>query len=183
MLLEHYGKYGRSFFSRYDYEEVSSEGATALVDNLNKLFAESSFISTTYTGSKTGASFTISGVENFTYTDPIDKSVSKNQGQIVRFSDGSRVVFRLSGTGSQGATVRMYVERYSKDPSTYEQNTAEGLKGLIEVALEITKLPQFLGRSEPTVITVSRLFVLFFKSMNTDAHVLLLVNDTRIARR
>lgn len=71
-------------------------------------------------------------------------------------------MFRLSGTGSQGATVRMYVERYSKDPSTYEQDTAEGLKGLIEVALEITKLPEFLGRSDPTVITVSFSFVFVF---------------------
>lgn len=145
-------------FHSYDYEEVPSEGATSLVEHLDKLFADGSFIKSSYTGSKTSQKFTIASVNNFTYTDPIDGSVSKNQGHILNFADGSRVVFRLSGTGSQGATVRMYVERYSKDPSTYKQETAEGLKGLIEVALEITKLPEFLGRSEPTVITVSVLF-------------------------
>jgi phosphoglucomutase len=145
-----------NFSTRYDYEEVPSEGAAALVDNLNQLFTPESLSKNekTYTGSKTGATFTVSAFDNFTYTDPIDGSVSKKQGQIVQFTDGSRVVFRLSGTGSQGATVRMYVERYSRDPSTYEQDTAEGLEGLIEVALEITKLPKYLGRSEPTVITV-----------------------------
>ena len=82
--------------------------------------------------------------------------MSKNQGQIVTFSDGSRVVFRLSGTGSQGATVRMYVERYvapAAGPAELATETAQGLKGLIEVALEISKLKEFLGREKPTVIT------------------------------
>ena len=69
-------------------------------------------------------------------------------------------MFRLSGTGSQGATVRLYVERYSKDPTQYERPTAEGLLGLIEVALAVTTLPEYLGRSEPTVITVSNLYFL-----------------------
>jgi len=84
--------------------------------------------------------------------------VSKNQGQVITFSDGSRVVFRLSGTGSQGATVRMYVERYvapQAGPSELGRPAAEGLKSLIEVALELSKLEEFLGRDEPTVITVS----------------------------
>jgi phosphoglucomutase len=147
LLQEHYGKYGRSFFSRYDYEEVSSEGAKKFTDNLDSLFASSSF-----TGSKQGE-FTVARTTNFSYTDPIDGSVSKNQGYIVLFDDGSRVVFRLSGTGSQGATVRMYIERYSKDPSQYKKDTAEGLKPLIDAALVFTKLKEFLGRDEPTVIT------------------------------
>ncbi|KAF9511915.1 hypothetical protein BS47DRAFT_1372910 [Hydnum rufescens UP504] len=138
----------------YDYEEVSSEGAANLVAHLNKLFATPSFISSEHPSPSTNSSFTISSVSNFSYTDPIDASVSKNQGHIIRFSDGSRVVFRLSGTGSQGATVRMYVERYTKDESQYDKETSEGLKGLIEVALAITKLPEFLGRSKPTVITM-----------------------------
>jgi phosphoglucomutase len=100
--------------------------------------------------------FTVSEVTNFEYKDPIDESVSKNQGQVIRFGDGSRVVFRLSGTGSQGATVRMYVERYVGPEGSAEElgmNTAEGLKGLIEVALELSKLKEFLGREEPSVIT------------------------------
>ena len=154
ILVEHYEKYGRSFFSRYDYEEVSSEAAGKMVDALNKHIADGSLVGKEFKSS-TGESFTVSETKNFDYTDPIDKSVSKNQGQIVRFSDGSRVVFRLSGTGSQGATVRMYVEKYTKDSSQYTKDTAEGLKGLIEVALAISKLKEFLGVEKPTVITVS----------------------------
>jgi len=158
ILLDHYNKYGRSFFSRYDYEEVPSDGAQALINKLNKLFSTPSFISSSHSAKSVPETFTIANVENFRYTDPIDNSLSENQGHIIQFTDGSRVVFRLSGTGSQGATVRMYVERYSKssDGSTseqYEKEAAEGLQGLIEVSLAITTLPEFLGRSEPTVIT------------------------------
>ena len=154
ILLDHYQKYGRSFFSRYDYEEVSSEGAQKLVDALNKHINEGSLIDESFSAS-TGETFKVSKTVNFHYTDPIDKSVSKNQGQIILFSDGSRVVFRLSGTGSQGATVRMYVEKYTKDEKQYTMDTAEGLKGLIEVALKISNLKEFLQREKPTVITVS----------------------------
>ncbi|KAH9934098.1 phosphoglucomutase [Amylocystis lapponica] len=156
LLQKHYAVYGRSFFSRYDYEEVSSEGAQKLVDALNAHIDKSSLVKTEHTSKTTGQTFTVSEVLNFDYTDPIDGSVSKNQGQIVRFTDGSRVVFRLSGTGSQGATVRMYVERYvapEKGATELGKGTAEGLKGLIEVALEISSLTEFLGREKPTVIT------------------------------
>ena len=155
LLQKHYAEYGRSFFSRYDYEEVASEAAQKLVDNLNEHIAKGSLINTTHKSASTGQSFTVSSTENFHYTDPVDGSVSKSQGQVIQFTDGSRVVFRLSGTGSQGATVRLYVERYvSKDKGKeLSTPTAEGLKGLIEVALEISKLKEFLGRDKPTVIT------------------------------
>ena len=152
--MDHYEKYGRSFFSRYDYEEVSSEGAGKLVDALNVHISEGTLIGQEFKAA-TGETFKVSETSNFDYTDPIDHSVSKNQGQIVRFSDGSRVVFRLSGTGSQGATVRLYVEKYTKDSSQYKLETAKGLEGLIEVALKISKLKEFLDREKPTVITVS----------------------------
>lgn len=156
--MRHYAIYGRSFFSRYDYEEVSSEGANKIVALLNDAITSSSLANKTYKSKGTNQDFTIASVTSFSYTDPIDGSVSKNQGQVVLFDDGSRVVFRLSGTGSQGATVRLYVERYV-GPEAGEKvlagDTAEGLKGLIEVALEISNLKEFLGREEPTVITVS----------------------------
>jgi phosphoglucomutase len=158
ILNKHYAKYGRSFFSRYDYEEVPSEGAQKLVDHVNELIKSSSFSGKSYISSTTGTSFTVAKAYNFDYTDPIDKSVSKNQGQVVTFTDGSRVVWRLSGTGSQGATVRMYVERYvAADAGEGElsRNTGEGLQALIDVALDISNLKQFLGREQPTVITVS----------------------------
>ncbi|KAG1907930.1 uncharacterized protein F5891DRAFT_974534 [Suillus fuscotomentosus] len=156
LLKKHYAVYGRSFFSRYDYEEVSSEGANKLVALLDGAITLSSLANKTYKSKSTNQDFTIASVTNFSYTDPIDGSVSKNQGQVVLFDDGSRVVFRLSGTGSAGATVRLYVERYV-GPEAGEKvlagDTAEGLKGLIEVALEISNLKEFLGRDEPTVIT------------------------------
>ncbi|KZV96788.1 putative PGM2-phosphoglucomutase [Exidia glandulosa HHB12029] len=151
LLLEHYKKYGRSFFSRYDYEEVSSEDANKMVAALNDAIKDQSLINSSY-DSSTGE-FVVGESFIFDYTDPIDGSVSKNQGQVLRFKDGSRVVFRLSGTGSQGATVRLYVERYTKDASQFSKETAEGLKGLIEVALRISKLKEYLGREKPTVIT------------------------------
>ena len=152
ILLDHYQKYGRSFFSRYDYEEVGSDEANKMVAELDKAIKDGSLIKTKH-ASSTGE-FEVSEAFVFDYTDPIDGSISKNQGQVLRFSDGSRVVFRLSGTGSQGATVRLYVERYTKDASQFKKETAEGLKGLIEVALRISKLTEYLGREKPTVITV-----------------------------
>ncbi|KAH7921223.1 hypothetical protein BV22DRAFT_1096859 [Leucogyrophana mollusca] len=155
LLKKHYSIYGRSFFSRYDYEEVPSEGANKIVALLNSAIKTSSLAATTHHSPSTKQDFKIASVSNFSYTDPIDGSVSENQGQVVLFDDGSRVVFRLSGTGSSGATVRMYVERYVGPDAGEElaRDTAEGLKGLIEVALEITKLKESLGREEPTVIT------------------------------
>ena len=157
LLERHYSIYGRSFFSRYDYEEVSSEGAQQLVDALNAHIAQGSLAGTEHKSPSTGQSFTVASVSNFDYTDPVDGSVSKNQGQVLLFTDGSRVVFRLSGTGSQGATVRLYIERYLGPEASKEalaEDAAKGLKDLIEVALEISKLKEFLGRDKPTVITV-----------------------------
>ncbi|EJD41772.1 phosphoglucomutase, partial [Auricularia subglabra TFB-10046 SS5] len=151
ILLAHYKKYGRSFFSRYDYEEVSSDDANKMVAVLNDAIKAQSLINQVH-ASSTGE-FAVAEAFVFDYTDPIDGSVSKNQGQVLRFKDGSRVVFRLSGTGSQGATVRLYVERYTKDAGQFDKDTAEGLKGLIEVALRISKLKEYLGRDKPTVIT------------------------------
>lgn len=153
LLQDHYSKYGRSFFSRYDYEEVSSEGANALVAHINDKLKSG----TTYTSTLTSATFTVSNLSNFEYVDPTDGSKTSNQGQVITFSDGSRVVFRLSGTGSQGATVRMYVERYvpaDAGAGELSRETGDGLKGLIEVALELSKLKAFLGTDQPTVITV-----------------------------
>ena len=136
---------------------MSSEGANKLVAHLNDAIKTASFANTSHHSKTTGQDYKIASVSNFSYTDPIDNSVSANQGQVVLFDDGSRVVFRLSGTGSAGATVRMYVERYvGPDAGEKElsRDTAEGLQGLIEVALEITKLKAYLQRDEPTVITV-----------------------------
>jgi phosphoglucomutase len=159
ILNDHYKKYGRSFFSRYDYEEVDSAAANAMVAELNKHIETSSLSTKSFKSRSTGQEYSVSKTFNFDYTDPIDSSFSKNQGQVIQFSDGSRVVFRLSGTGSQGATVRMYVERYTKDAAEFGKKTSEGLQGLIEVALELSRLKEYLKRDEPTVITVGIFFL------------------------
>lgn len=131
-----------------------------MVAAINDALKNKSLDNTTHVSASSGGKFTVSGIYNFEYKDPIDHSISSNQGQVITFSDGSRVVFRLSGTGSQGATVRMYVERYvapEAGAAALNGDTAEGLKGLIEVALEISQLKKFLGREKPTVITVRRM--------------------------
>jgi phosphoglucomutase len=141
--------------TRYDYEECESEGAEKMMAHLRTLFASSSFPSSSLSATSSSTSFTVKEADDFSYTDPIDGSVSTKQGLYIKFTDGSRVIFRLSGTGSSGATVRLYVEKYSKNPEEYGLDAQEGLKPLIEVALGVSKLKEFTGRDKPDVITVS----------------------------
>jgi phosphoglucomutase len=140
---------------RYDYEEVESAGAEEMMEHLRKQFADSKFAGSSLKSTTSDSSFTVDHADDFSYTDPIDGSVSTKQGLFIKFTDGSRIIFRLSGTGSSGATVRLYVERYSKNESEYGMDAQDGLKPLIEVALEVSKLKEFTGREKPTVITVS----------------------------
>lgn len=153
VLLAHYKKYGRNFFARYDYEEVDSAGAEAMMQHLRELFAKSDFAGSTQKATTSSTQFTVESADDFAYTDPIDGSVSTKQGLRIKFTDGSRIIFRLSGTGSSGATVRLYVEKYSRNESEYGEDAQVGLKPLIEVALSLSKLPEFTKRDKPTVIT------------------------------
>ncbi|KAG0003351.1 Phosphoglucomutase-2 [Entomortierella chlamydospora] len=150
ILLAHYNEYGRNFFSRYDYEEVDSEGANKMVDRLRALVSTNR---SELIGKDLGHGFVVKDGDDFEYTDPIDGSVSKKQGIRIIFEDGSRVIIRLSGTGSHGATVRLYVEKYESNPSKYQDKTQDALRPLIEVALKLSQLTEFTGRKEPTVIT------------------------------
>lgn len=155
ILQEFYSIYGRSFYSRYDYEGTSPEGANALAEHLEEIMNSGSLNQSVHTSASTSTKFTVSEMYDFEYKDPITHSVSGKHGKVINFTDGSRAVFRLS---TQGDAVRMYVERYvSPDagPAELFKPAADGLKGLIEVALEISKLNEFLGRDHPTVITVS----------------------------
>ena len=120
-----------------------------MMNHLRETFASSGFI-----GKDLGG-FKVAEADDFSYTDPIDGSVSSKQGLYIKFADGSRIIFRLSGTGSSGATVRLYVEKYSKDESEYGHDAQVGLKPLIDVALSVSKLKEYTGRDKPTVITVS----------------------------
>ncbi|PVU89939.1 hypothetical protein BB561_005106 [Smittium simulii] len=148
IMETHYDKYGRNFFSRYDYEEVDSNGANKMYSDL-KAKCYGGLVGTSFLN----GAFTVISAEDFEYTDPIDHSVSKNQGLRIIFSDGSRIIVRLSGTGSSGATVRFYFEMFENRTEKLMIDTQVALKPLIEIALEISKLKEYTGRDEPTVIT------------------------------
>lgn len=139
--------YGRTFFSRYDYEGVDSEGAGRVITHLTEKVNDPSFV-----GSKIGADLVVAECGNFSYTD-LDGSVSSNQGLFVKFTNGSRIVVRLSGTGSAGATIRLYTERYEADPKYFQQDAQDYLESTITAATDFLKLKEFVGRDEPDVRT------------------------------
>ncbi|XP_030463495.2 phosphoglucomutase, chloroplastic [Syzygium oleosum] len=143
---EHWATYGRNFFSRYDYEECESEGANKMVQYLRDLISKSK------KGEKYG-DYVLQFADDFTYTDPVDGSVVSKQGVRFVFMDGSRIIYRLSGTGSAGATVRIYIEQFESDASKHDVDAQIALKPLIDLALSISKLKEFTGREKPTVIT------------------------------
>ncbi|MCJ9751984.1 alpha-D-glucose phosphate-specific phosphoglucomutase [Neorhizobium sp. BETTINA12A] len=145
IVKSHWAEYGRNYYSRHDYEEVDSEAANLLITALRDKLA-------TLPGQSFGA-LKVATADDFAYHDPIDGSVSKNQGIRILFEGGSRVVFRLSGTGTSGATIRVYVERYELDPSRHAIDTQEALADLITVADQISDLRKRTGRDKPTVIT------------------------------
>ncbi|KAI3860190.1 hypothetical protein MKW92_030014 [Papaver armeniacum] len=146
VVTEYWATYGRNFFSRYDYEECESEGANKMVGYLRDLISKSK------SGDKYG-SYTLQFADDFTYTDPVDGSVASKQGVRFVFTDGSRIIFRLSGTGSAGATVRIYIEQFEPDVSKHDVDAQIALKPLIDLALSVSKLKEFTGREKPTVIT------------------------------
>ena len=145
IVKEHWQLYGRNFYSRHDYEAVDSDRANTLVDNLRQSGA-------ILQGQKFG-SYEVAFCDDFSYTDPVDGSVSKNQGIRIGFTDNSRIVFRLSGTGTQGATLRLYVESYEPNIAKHSLDTQEALKELIEIADQIAQIKVLTGRDRPTVIT------------------------------
>ncbi|MGD1716894.1 alpha-D-glucose phosphate-specific phosphoglucomutase [Dapis sp. BLCC M172] len=145
IVKEHWKTYGRNYYSRHDYEGVESDKANTLMDNLRSLLPS-------LPGKQYGE-YEVKYADDFSYTDPIDGSVSQKQGIRIGFTDGSRIVFRLSGTGTQGATLRLYVESYEPDTSKQDQDTQEALSSLISLADEIAQIKNLTGREKPTVIT------------------------------
>ncbi|MGK7937118.1 MAG: alpha-D-glucose phosphate-specific phosphoglucomutase [Xenococcaceae cyanobacterium] len=145
IVRSHWQTYGRNFYSRHDYEAVAKEPATELMERLRSSVGEMK-------GKKFGA-YEVDYADDFSYTDPIDGSVSSKQGIRIGFTDGSRIVFRLSGTGTKGATLRVYLESYEPDASKHGVETQEALKPLIDLAEEIAQIRKFTEREEPTVIT------------------------------
>ena len=145
IVEKHWAEYGRNFYSRHDYEAVETDAANRLVEALRARLAA-------LPGTRIG-DLTVAAADDFAYHDPVDSSVSRNQGIRVLFEGGSRVVFRLSGTGTSGATLRVYIERYEPDPAKHGLETQAALADLIAAAEEIAGIRRYTGRDAPTVIT------------------------------
>ncbi len=145
IVKKHWAEYGRNYYSRHDYEEVESDKANRLMDGLTSRLA-------TLPGTKLG-DLVITSSDNFTYHDPVDGSVSANQGIRILFEGGSRIVFRLSGTGTSGATLRVYIERYEPDAARHGMETQAALSDLIHAAEELAGIRSNTGRDKPSVIT------------------------------
>jgi len=145
IVKSHWATYGRNYYSRHDYEEVDLDAANGLVASLRDQLAS-------LPGKRFGA-LKVAAADDFAYLDPVDQSVSKNQGIRILFEGGSRIVFRLSGTGTAGATLRVYIERYEPDASKHGVDTQIALADLIAVADEIADIRKRTGRMTPSVIT------------------------------
>ncbi|QUE31851.1 alpha-D-glucose phosphate-specific phosphoglucomutase [Francisella philomiragia] len=145
LVEEHWQKFGRNFYSRHDYEAIDTVIANSIMSSLRDKL--SSLAGTQLNGEK------VAKADDFSYTDPIDGSVSNHQGIRIIFEDGSRIVFRLSGTGTQGATLRIYLEKYESDSSKFNTPTQQALASLIDIAGDLTNIKSLTGMTEPTVVT------------------------------
>ncbi|WP_407976016.1 alpha-D-glucose phosphate-specific phosphoglucomutase [Brucella pseudogrignonensis] len=145
IVEEHWARFGRNYYTRHDYEAVDSDIAKQLVADLRGKLA--SLPGTSVNGLK------IEKADDFAYHDPIDHSVSEHQGIRIYFEGGARVVLRLSGTGTSGATIRIYIERYEADQAKHCLDTQETLATLIDAAEQIAEVKKRSGRTEPSVIT------------------------------
>jgi phosphoglucomutase len=145
IVQDHWQTFGRNYYARHDYENLESDRAHDLVSHLHRLMPN--------LRGKQFRSYQVSDCDDFSYIDPVDGSISTQQGIRLRFTNGSRIVFRLSGTGTQGATLRVYLERYEQNPANHGLNPQVALRDLIEIAVEIAQIYTFTARTSPTVIT------------------------------
>ncbi|XP_056114793.1 phosphoglucomutase-1 [Rhinichthys klamathensis goyatoka] len=151
IMKDHWQRFGRNFFTRYDYEEVDSDAANKMIDHLQTTMSDKAFVGQNFSsGDKT---YQVEKADNFEYTDPVDGSVSKGQGLRIIFTDGSRIIFRLSGTGSAGATIRLYIDSYENDSQKIYADPQVMLAPLVDIALRISQLQEKTDRTAPTVIT------------------------------
>lgn len=145
IVQEHWQTYGRDIYCRHDYEAVDMEIANGIVDHLRSQLpglAGQSF-----------GNYTVKYADEFSYTDPVDNSVSNNQGIRIGFENGSRIIYRLSGTGTVGATLRIYLEKFEADTSRHNQDAQDALSFLINLAEQFCEVKKRTRRTEPTVIT------------------------------
>jgi len=139
----HWAEFGRNYYARYDYEGVDKAKAEEMMQMMSEMKLGGSDVQ----GMKVATN------DVFEYHDPVDKSVSKNQGVRILFEDGSRIIFRLSGTGVAGATIRLYLEKYEAPSGNLAQHQFDVVKPLASIALEVSKLETYTGRDAPSVIT------------------------------
>jgi phosphoglucomutase len=145
LVSEHWARFGRNYYSRHDYEAVEAKAANELIVSLRIKLAA-------LAGQDLGH-YVVDFADDFEYTDPIDGSVSKQQGIRIVMTNGSRIVFRLSGTGTEGATLRVYLERYEADPIYHHLPTQQALAALILIAEQVGGITGWTGRARPTVTT------------------------------
>ena len=145
IMNSHWQRFGRHYYSRHDYEAVPTEAAHGLYDRLEMMLP--SLLGQTFAGQ------TISGADNFSYIDPVDQSVTQGQGLRILLDDGSRVVIRLSGTGTKGATIRVYLESYVPNTGDLNQDPQIALAKLINAINDLAEIQQRTGMDQPTVIT------------------------------
>ncbi|CAA7612993.1 alpha-D-glucose phosphate-specific phosphoglucomutase [Magnetospirillum sp. SS-4] len=143
IVTAHWREFGRNIYSRHDYEGIDAKAADGLMEHLRGLDLK---------GKRLGA-YGVAVNDDFAYTDPVDGSVSRKQGIRVVFDDGSRIVYRLSGTGTEGATLRVYIERFEPDPARQDIDPQAALADLIVIARDLAEIEARTGRTEPTVIT------------------------------
>ena len=145
IVREHWARFGRSYYTRYDYEAVDAAAARGVMDRLRGRLL-------TLPGT-TADGLRVASADDFAYRDPVDGSVSEGQGIRLLFDGGARAVFRLSGTGTEGATLRVYLEGYEPDPARQDRDPQEALAPLVRAALALSELRERTGRDRPTVIT------------------------------
>lgn len=145
IVRAHWSRFGRNYYTRYDYEAVPSDAAARVMEHLRAQL-------TTLPGQHMGE-HVVRAADDFSYTDAIDGSLSTKQGIRVLFADGARIVYRLSGTGTEGATIRVYIESRETHPDRLGMDTADALRELVTTALALSQLVEFTGRAAPTVIT------------------------------
>ncbi len=145
IVKQHWKHFGRNYYTRYDYEAVDKTAAEGLMAHLRERLAG-------LPGSQLGG-YQVEYADDFAYTDPVDNSTSEHQGVRIGFSDGSRIVYRLSGTGTEGATLRVYLEAFEPDPDKQDLPTAEVMKNLVSISIDLAEIESRTGRDAPSVIT------------------------------
>jgi phosphoglucomutase len=145
ILKSHWAMFGRNYYSRHDYEAIDAASASKMMDALRGKLAG-------LPGTNVGG-MTIEAADDFSYTDPVDHSTSKNQGIRIIFKGGDRAVLRLSGTGTEGATLRVYLERFEPDAKRHGLDPQEALAPVVKAADEIAGIGEWTGRDKPDLMT------------------------------